>query len=277
MITSILACFLASVAFLVPASYVPASAVTSPSTLLSVSDFDDLGYYPALTLVDGRLSPVYGVLDSSSLVYSSPGEFPDPIPDDFTAYVPVTYSGQLDGALNPFAFYYASVELGPVSGSRPTLDDYTLVRHQVTSFDSVVFLRCYYYHGEPISVGSPVLATVHQSYVASFTSVSEVSYYSALYTSSTFSDSEVYPSDGYYYFLALQGAQDLDIPLPPIGGDTLLATLYNFGVWVNDTVSDFAQVLLSFTVFGYPLYQLLLGAGFIVFAGWVLVKFFIPT
>lgn len=59
-------------------------------------------------------------------------------------------------------------------------------------------------------------------------------------------------------------------------GDSSLSTIYNFGVYLSQKAGDFWEIL-TYPILGRPLYAYFLGAGFLSFCGYCVLKWVIPT
>ncbi len=241
-----------------------------------LSYFSQSGEYlrPSFSTVSDGLG-VFSI--SSDLVYTSITSLPEQIPDNFTAFL-VSGAVPLPEISDP-----------RISSSEPRLSfvpnvqldlQYVPFDTETSSAFRLVALRCLYYQGSVVPATAPcplfvadsnVIAGNRGNYDLAFYMLEGVSY--PTWTSSlgwsqnaTFSD---------YLVPCLPNAYNFVPVSPDIDGEDTLSTLYRFGSLLLGDVQNMSA-FLNFKIFGYPLYQLLLTTGFLVFAGWTVLRFIVP-
>lgn len=208
----------------------------------------------------------------SSYVYDSVSDLPSSIPEGFTAFI---RSGDINAP---------SIEDARFADDPPILyylpnskQGYQRAPVSVSSSGSHLFaLRCVYYSGEAVSSSlSPLFVQNDvfnpQYYNIAWYKMSGVEY-------PTFSSSIGWLTGDYfsnYLIPCLTSAGEFVPVSPSIEGDDALTLTYNLGHWLSDT-ADSLSAFFNFTVFGYPLYQLTFGVGFMLVVGWIILRFVIP-
>ena len=258
------------------------SSASSEIVLASREDFESgsLNVFPSYTGSAVGFQGSWWALSSSTAdrpssalpyeIYMSPNDFP--VPEDrgpnFTAYVAVectSWPVLLDSEVyDPLILNYRSVSFSDyhVSSSFYTVSS--------TSSPSLWWVRCYFYNGQevPASTPCPLMLAVPQSSAPPYDGGRGALSLLAFETLSqdSLDDDFVVPCLSTAAFVP---------PYTSIPYDGPLGFLYNMGLMLSGS-TEWVGDVLNFSIFGYPLYSLMFGAGFILVLGWTVLRFVIP-